>query len=155
MVIANIISYVLVLLGAVNWGLYGIFDFNLVSWIFQGPRSVGSIIVYVIITLAAIWLIISPIISGFGLRLRMGDKKRRETEVEAQIVLNSKAGRSFVKTAPLSFLFAYRYCKIKNFCYNKTMNDIGKKLGSGEKSFGRGFNKRGTVLLERPRLLQG
>ena len=83
MVIANIISYVLVLLGAVNWGLYGIFDFNLVSWIFQGPRSVGSIIVYVIITLAAVWLIISPIISVFGLRLRMGDKKRRETEVEA------------------------------------------------------------------------
>ncbi len=45
MVIANIISYILVLLGAVNWGLYGIFDFNLVSWIFQGPRSVGAIIV--------------------------------------------------------------------------------------------------------------
>ena len=46
MVIANIISYVLVLLGAVNWGLYGIFDFNLVSWIFQGPRSVGSMAYY-------------------------------------------------------------------------------------------------------------
>lgn len=74
MVIANIISYVLVLLGAVNWGLYGIFDFNLVSWIFQGPRSVGSIIVYVLILLAAIWLIISPIISGNGLRLREKEK---------------------------------------------------------------------------------
>lgn len=74
MVIANIISYVLVLLGAVNWGLFGIFNFNLVSWIFQGPRSVGSIIVYVIITLAAIWLIISPIISGHGLRLKMREQ---------------------------------------------------------------------------------
>lgn len=74
MVIANIISYVLVLLGAVNWGLYGIFDFNLVSWIFQGPRSIGSIIVYVIILLAAIWLIISPIISGNGLRLKEKDR---------------------------------------------------------------------------------
>ena len=51
MVIANIISYILVLLGAVNWGLYGIFDFNLVGWIFQGPRTAGAIIVYVIITL--------------------------------------------------------------------------------------------------------
>lgn len=71
MVIANIISYVLVLLGAVNWGLYGIFSFNLVSWIFQGPRTAGAVIVYVLITLAAIWLIISPIISGHGLRLRM------------------------------------------------------------------------------------
>ena len=74
MVIANIISYVLVLLGAVNWGLFGILNFNLVSWIFGGPRSVGSIIVYVIITLAAIWLIISPIISGHGLRLKMRDE---------------------------------------------------------------------------------
>jgi len=79
MVIANIISYILVLLGAVNWGLYGIFDFNLVSWIFQGPRTAGSIIVYVLITLAAVWLIISPIISGHGLRLKMRDEKVEKT----------------------------------------------------------------------------
>ncbi len=74
MVIANVISYVLVIVGALNWGLYGIFNFNLVSWIFQGPRSVGSIIIYSLITLAAIWLIISPIISGHGLRLAMRDE---------------------------------------------------------------------------------
>ncbi|MDE5667359.1 MAG: DUF378 domain-containing protein [Clostridia bacterium] len=84
MVIANIISYILVLLGAVNWGLYGIFDFNLVSWIFQGPRSVGSIIVYVLITLAAVWLIISPIISGNGLRLRMRDEDERVRRAEQE-----------------------------------------------------------------------
>ena len=81
MVIANIISYILVIVGALNWGLFGIFNFNLVSWIFQGPRSVGSIIVYVLITLAAVWLIISPIITGHGLRLAMKDeKKNREVE---------------------------------------------------------------------------
>lgn len=79
MVIANIISYILVLLGAVNWGLFGIFDFNLVSWIFQGPRTAGSIIVYVLITLAAVWLIISPIISGHGLRLKMRDEQVEKT----------------------------------------------------------------------------
>lgn len=78
MVIANIISYVLVLLGAINWGLVGIFDFNLVGWIFMGTRSVGAIIVYVIITLAAVWLIISPIISGFGLRLRFEQHGKTE-----------------------------------------------------------------------------
>ncbi|MDE6868519.1 MAG: DUF378 domain-containing protein [Clostridia bacterium] len=77
MVIANIISYVLVLTGALNWGLFGLFGFNLVGWIFQGPRTVGSIIVYVIITLAAVWLIISPIISGSGLRLGV---KKHESE---------------------------------------------------------------------------
>ncbi len=79
MVIANIISYILVLAGALNWGLYGMFGFNLVGWIFQGPRSVGSIIIYVLITLAAVWLIISPIISGNGLRLNV---RKHESEVK-------------------------------------------------------------------------
>ena len=81
MIIANIISYILVLTGALNWGLYGIFNFNLVGWIFMGSRSVGSIIVYVLITLAAVWLIISPIISGYGLKLR-GDDGHVEKPVE-------------------------------------------------------------------------
>lgn len=79
MVIANVISYVLVLVGAFNWGLFGIFNFNLVSWIFMGARSVGAIIIYSLITLAAIWLIISPIISGHGLRLSMRDEDEMET----------------------------------------------------------------------------
>lgn len=74
MVIANIISYILVLLGALNWGMFGLFDFNLVSAIFMGPRSVGSVIVYVLIALAALWLIISPIITNGALKLR-GDRK--------------------------------------------------------------------------------
>lgn len=79
MVIANIISYILVLLGAVNWGLFGFFNFNLVSEIFMGPRSVGSIIVYSLILLAAIWLIISPIITNGALKLR-GDRTVTETK---------------------------------------------------------------------------
>ena len=54
MVFFNIVSYILVLLGALNWGMFGIFDFNLVSAIFMGPRSVGSIIVYCLIAAAAI-----------------------------------------------------------------------------------------------------
>ena len=83
MIIANIISYILVIIGALNWGLFGIFDFNLVSWIFQGPRSVGSIIVYVLITLAAIWLIIAPIVTGYGIRLmRKEDKHSKEHKEE-------------------------------------------------------------------------
>ena len=78
MVIANLISYILVLLGAVNWGLYGIFDFNLVSAIFMGPRSVGSIIVYSVILLAVFWLIISPIITNGALKLRGNRKVQTE-----------------------------------------------------------------------------
>ena len=52
MFIVNLISYILVLLGAVNWGLYGIFNFNLVSAIFMGDRSIGAIITYIVIAAA-------------------------------------------------------------------------------------------------------
>lgn len=69
MFVANLVSYILVLLGAVNWGLYGIFNFNLVSAIFMGDRSVGAIIVYCLIALAAIWLIIYTVFSGGIIRL--------------------------------------------------------------------------------------
>lgn len=80
MIFVNVISYILVILGAVNWGLFGIFDFNLVGWIFQGPRSVGSIVTYIIIALAALWLIVSPMISGNGLRLKKRDAAEEKTE---------------------------------------------------------------------------
>ncbi len=78
MVIANLISYILVLTGAINWGLFGIFGFNLVSAIFQGPRAIGAIIVYSLIALAALWLIISPILTNGALKLMGGRTVRRE-----------------------------------------------------------------------------
>ena len=68
--IANIIAYILVIVGAVNWGLFGLFNFNLVSTIFAGARSVGAVITYSIIALAALWLILSPIITDGVLWLR-------------------------------------------------------------------------------------
>ena len=71
MVIANLISYILVLVGALNWGIFGL------SAVFQGPRTIGSIIVYSLIALAAIWLIISPIITNGMLKLQ-GDRVARE-----------------------------------------------------------------------------
>ena len=79
MVFVNLLSYVIVLVGALNWGLFGIFDFNLVGWIFGGARSVGSIIVYILVAIAAVWLIISPMITGRGLLL----SGRREDMYEA------------------------------------------------------------------------
>ena len=62
--LANIIAYILVIVGAVNWGLFGLFDFNLVSMVFNGARATGSIITYSIIALSALWLIISPFRTG-------------------------------------------------------------------------------------------
>lgn len=68
--IANIVAYVLVIVGAVNWGLFGLFDLNLVSTVFAGARTVGSVIVYTLIALAALWLILSPIITDGVLWLK-------------------------------------------------------------------------------------
>ena len=68
--IANIIAYVLVIVGAVNWGLFGLFDLNLVSTVFNGARSAGSVIVYTIIALSALWLILSPFITDGVLWLK-------------------------------------------------------------------------------------
>lgn len=79
MVFFNLVSYILVLIGALNWGLFGIFNFNLVSSIFAGPRTVGAIIVYSLIALAAIWLIISPMITDGMLKLA-GHREVKETD---------------------------------------------------------------------------
>ena len=70
MVIANIIAYLLTIIGGLNWGLVGIFNFNLVDWIGGGYRSWFSILVYVLVLISAIWLIISPFISKGKLRLK-------------------------------------------------------------------------------------
>ena len=56
MIIANIISLIILFIGGLNWGLVGIFNFNLVDWIFGGYNA-GSIIIYILVLLATIWLI--------------------------------------------------------------------------------------------------
>lgn len=68
--IANIIAYILVIVGAINWGLFGLFNLNLVSTVFAGARTIGSVIVYSIIALSALWLILSPFITGGVLWLK-------------------------------------------------------------------------------------
>lgn len=69
MVIANIIAYILTIVGGLNWGLVGIFNFNLVDFIGGGYRSWFSILVYVLVLISALWLIVSPFISKGKLRL--------------------------------------------------------------------------------------
>ena len=78
MILANYIAYILALTGALNWGIVGIFDFNLVAWMCGGYRTGFAIAIYVLIMLAAIWLIISPILSR-GM-LDLGCPYRRKME---------------------------------------------------------------------------
>ncbi len=51
------ISLALVIIGALNWGSIGLFQFDLVAWIFGGQGAILSRIVYTVIALAGIWCI--------------------------------------------------------------------------------------------------
>lgn len=42
------IALIFTIIGAINWGLIGIFDFNLVTWIFQ-DNSVITRIIYTVV----------------------------------------------------------------------------------------------------------
>ena len=51
------ICLILTILGSVNWGLVGIFQFDLVAWLFGGQDAIVSRIIYSVIALAGIWCI--------------------------------------------------------------------------------------------------
>lgn len=51
------IALILSIIGCVNWGLVGIFQFDLVAWIFGGQSALLSRIIYTIVGLAGLWSI--------------------------------------------------------------------------------------------------
>lgn len=54
MKVIDTIALLLVIIGALNWGLIGIFNFNLVDTIF-GVMSAFSRIIYTLVGLSGIW----------------------------------------------------------------------------------------------------
>ena len=49
------LALTLLIVGGINWGLVGIFQFDLVAWLFGGVDSVVSRIVYTLVGLSALW----------------------------------------------------------------------------------------------------
>ena len=47
----------LVIVGALNWLLVGLFQFDLVAWLFGGQDAVISRIIYALVGLAGLWCI--------------------------------------------------------------------------------------------------
>ena len=45
------------IIGCVNWGLVGIFRFDLVAWLFGGSGALLSRIIYTVVGLAGLWCI--------------------------------------------------------------------------------------------------
>lgn len=51
------IALILAIIGTLNWGLVGIFQFDLVAWIFGGQDAILSRIIYAVVALAGLWCI--------------------------------------------------------------------------------------------------
>lgn len=57
MKIVDRVALILSIIGGINWGLVGIFKFDLVAWIFGGQDAVLARIIYTLVCLSAIWCI--------------------------------------------------------------------------------------------------
>ncbi len=51
------LALILSIIGSLNWGLVGIFRFDLVAWLFGGQTTLLSRIIYTVIGLAGLWCI--------------------------------------------------------------------------------------------------
>ncbi len=51
------IALILLIIGGLNWGSIGIFQFDLVAWICGGQTGIISRIIYTLVALSAIWCI--------------------------------------------------------------------------------------------------
>lgn len=63
MKVIDTIALILIIIGAINWGLIGFFNFNLVDFIF-GTMSIISRIIYALVGISGLW----------GIKLLFDDK---------------------------------------------------------------------------------
>ena len=57
MMILNKIARVISIVGALNWGLIGLFSFDAVAWICGGVATLAARIIYTLVALGGIWCI--------------------------------------------------------------------------------------------------
>ena len=51
------IALILLIIGGINWGLVGIFELDMVAWLFGGADSVLARTVYILVAISAVWCI--------------------------------------------------------------------------------------------------
>ena len=54
----NVVTSILVLLGAFNWGLMGFFQLDVVATLFNGPQTTLSRIIYILVGLSGLYQVI-------------------------------------------------------------------------------------------------
>ena len=50
-------SLLLVIVGAINWGLVGLFQFDLIAFLFGGQTGAVSRVIYTLVGIAGLWCI--------------------------------------------------------------------------------------------------
>lgn len=51
------IALIISIIGCLNWGLVGIFKFDLISWIFGSQGALASRVIYTVVALAGLWCV--------------------------------------------------------------------------------------------------
>ena len=57
MKLLNICAWTIAIIGALNWGAIGIFQFDVVAWLFGGQAAMFSRVIYTLVALAGVWAI--------------------------------------------------------------------------------------------------
>ena len=75
MKVIDTIALVLIIIGAINWGLVGLFDFDLVKFITMNQVNIWTRVIYCVIAIAGI-------INILLLFVNFSNKKKRVEKVE-------------------------------------------------------------------------
>ena len=51
------LALILLIIGGINWGLVGIFEFDMVAWLLGGTDSALSRVIYILVAISAVWCI--------------------------------------------------------------------------------------------------
>lgn len=74
----NLVTLLLVIVGGVNWGMLGAFDFDLVAALF-GDKSAMSRLLYIVVGLSALWQIV-PLLKALSVGEVSAEASRVRTD---------------------------------------------------------------------------
>jgi uncharacterized membrane protein YuzA (DUF378 family) len=71
------IAFILLFIGGINWGLIGLFDYNLVAAIF-GETTLFTKIIYTLVGISAIYMLAAISMPGYGYDRPVGQDRFRQ-----------------------------------------------------------------------------
>ena len=51
------LALILLIIGGINWGLVGIFQLDIIAWLFGGAGALISRVLYILVAISAVWCI--------------------------------------------------------------------------------------------------